>query len=38
MERNDLELGLPPAIDTSKSPPLLHGDLVLEMSVIGSAR
>ncbi len=36
MEKSDSELVLRPAIDTFRSPPLLHGNVLLEVSVIGS--
>lgn len=37
MENNDSGLVLPPAIEDLRSPPQLHRDVLLEVSVIGSA-
>lgn len=36
MEKSDSDSVFPPAIDTLRSPPMPHGDALLEANVIGS--
>ena len=36
LEKSDSELGLPPAIESPKSPALLHEHVLLEVNIIGS--